>query len=70
MNPVTIQSIYPLFIFILVNLNKVHYTRGPRVLLDDEEPMEKDPAVTVTFEIDVERSTVQDEAKVLDHEGW
>ncbi|KZV67783.1 hypothetical protein PENSPDRAFT_653796 [Peniophora sp. CONT] len=63
-----ITSIYPLIIFILVNLNKVHYTRGPRVLLDDEVPTDKDLAVTITFEIDVERSTIQGGRKGLNDE--
>ncbi|KZV60071.1 hypothetical protein PENSPDRAFT_367569 [Peniophora sp. CONT] len=55
-----ITSIYPLAVFILVALDKVHHSRGPRVLRNDDGPKERAPveAVTVTFEIDIERSTI------------
>ncbi|KZV66946.1 hypothetical protein PENSPDRAFT_654467 [Peniophora sp. CONT] len=51
-----ITSIYPLMVFILVALDKIHHSRGPRALRTNEWPKERGPAVTVTFEVDVERS--------------
>ncbi|KZV60073.1 hypothetical protein PENSPDRAFT_694593 [Peniophora sp. CONT] len=55
-----ITSIYPLTVFTFVALDKIHHSRGPRVLRNDDWPKERAPveAVTVTFEIDVERSTM------------
>ncbi|KZV60432.1 hypothetical protein PENSPDRAFT_659567 [Peniophora sp. CONT] len=43
-------------VFILVALDKIHYSRGPVTLRNVESPKERDYAVTVTFEVDVERS--------------
>ena len=63
--PFTRQSIYPLIVFILVALDKVHYTRGPRVLLDEESSVDSNAAVTVTFDLDIERPSMMREAKVL-----
>ncbi|KZV59876.1 hypothetical protein PENSPDRAFT_376842 [Peniophora sp. CONT] len=53
-----ITSIYPLVVFVLVAADKIHHSRGPRVLRNDDWPKERAPveAVTVTFEIDIERS--------------
>ncbi|KZV59878.1 hypothetical protein PENSPDRAFT_760281 [Peniophora sp. CONT] len=53
-----ITSIYPLIVFILVAADKIHHSRGPRVLRNEDWPKERSPveAVTVTFEIDIERS--------------
>lgn len=50
------QSIYPLMVFILVALDKIHHSRGPLTLRNIELPNERDYAVTVTFDADVERS--------------
>ncbi|KZV59879.1 hypothetical protein PENSPDRAFT_376882 [Peniophora sp. CONT] len=52
-----ITSIYPLIVFILVALDKIHHSRGPQILRNNEWPKERGPLVTVTFDIDVERST-------------
>ncbi|KZV60075.1 hypothetical protein PENSPDRAFT_760203 [Peniophora sp. CONT] len=55
-----LTSIYPLIVFILIALDKIHHSRGPRVLRNDNWPKERSPveAVTVTFQIDIERSTM------------
>ncbi|KZV67777.1 hypothetical protein PENSPDRAFT_653789 [Peniophora sp. CONT] len=60
-----ITSIYPLIIFILVALDKFHHSRGPQLLRNDQSRKERDQAVTVTFEIDVERSVVQSPGSAL-----
>ncbi|KZV67790.1 hypothetical protein PENSPDRAFT_754676 [Peniophora sp. CONT] len=54
-----ITFIYPLMVFILVALDKIHQSRGPQTLRDKVLPQEMDFAVTVTFEVDVERSAAQ-----------
>ncbi|KZV60431.1 hypothetical protein PENSPDRAFT_644281 [Peniophora sp. CONT] len=55
-----ITSIYPLMVFSLVALDKLHHSRGPWTLHHDVyQPEEGNQAVTVTFEIDVERSSAQ-----------
>ena len=53
------QSIYPLIVFILVALDKVHHSRGSRNLCDDDWPNKRGAAVTVTLEVDVERSAAR-----------
>ena len=52
------KSIYPLAVFILVALNKMNYSRDVHVVRN-EAPKTRDGAVTVTFEVAVERSTEQ-----------
>ncbi|KZV67778.1 hypothetical protein PENSPDRAFT_41925 [Peniophora sp. CONT] len=54
-----ITSIYPLTVFILVALDKIHHSRGPRTLRTDDLPREMNHTVTVTLEIYVESSTPQ-----------
>ncbi|KZV60070.1 hypothetical protein PENSPDRAFT_694590 [Peniophora sp. CONT] len=64
-----ITTIYPLIIFLLIALDKIHHdhSRGPRMVRKDDwrreriniEAVEAAEAVTMTFEIDVERSTMQ-----------
>lgn len=56
-SPSTAQSIYPLIVFILVQLDKVHHSRVLKPLRNNDLPKERSFAVTVTFDIDVERST-------------
>ncbi|KZV66935.1 hypothetical protein PENSPDRAFT_67793 [Peniophora sp. CONT] len=53
-----ITTIYPLIVFILVALDKVHHSRTPKMPRNDERPQQRNfaEAVTVTFEIDIERS--------------
>ena len=51
------QSIYPLAVFILVALDKVHHSRGLRIVRN-EWSKERGAAVSVTLEVNVERSTV------------
>ncbi|VDB85184.1 unnamed protein product [Peniophora sp. CBMAI 1063] len=58
-----ITSIYPLIIFILVAIDKIHYLRGPQVLLDDELPGNMDTAVTVTVDVVADRDRIIREAK-------
>ena len=54
------QSIYPLILFILVALDKIHHSRGLQALRSTDHPKQRGPseAVTVTFEVDIERSTI------------
>ena len=52
------ESIYPLAVFILVALNKMNYSRDVQVVRN-EAPKTRDGAVTVTFEIAIERSMEQ-----------
>ncbi|KZV63845.1 hypothetical protein PENSPDRAFT_197642 [Peniophora sp. CONT] len=52
-----LTSIYPLIVFTLVALDKVHHSRGSQTLHNDTWPKERGTGVTVTLEIDVERST-------------
>ncbi|KZV60526.1 hypothetical protein PENSPDRAFT_339622 [Peniophora sp. CONT] len=56
-----ITSIYPLTVFILVALDKIYHSRGPRTAHNEERTKEpqRDYAVTVTFDVDVERSALQ-----------
>ena len=44
-------------VFLLVALDKIHHSREPRPLRKDEWSKERGEAVTVTFDIDIERST-------------
>lgn len=53
-----LQTIYPLIIFILVALDKAHYERGPRALHQGEGSRLRGEALTVTLDIDIERSAV------------
>ncbi|KZV60428.1 hypothetical protein PENSPDRAFT_760003 [Peniophora sp. CONT] len=52
-------SIYPLMVFALVALDKIHHSQGPWTVRQDEWLGERDQAVTVTIEIDVERSMAE-----------
>ena len=69
-----LQTIYPLIVFILVALDKLHHSQGmPMSLRTSEWYKRRGPTVTVTFDIDVERSTATDpnfaqpmEARTLD----
>ncbi|KZV66951.1 hypothetical protein PENSPDRAFT_688549 [Peniophora sp. CONT] len=51
-----ITSIYPLIIFMLVALDKIQHSRGPRILHNKEWPDDRGAAVPFTFEIDVDRN--------------
>ncbi|VDB85218.1 unnamed protein product [Peniophora sp. CBMAI 1063] len=61
-----ITAIYPLIVFLLVALGTIHHSRGPIVLSGvihgKEGPIVEvqaiDAAVTVTFEVDIERSAM------------
>ncbi|KZV66942.1 hypothetical protein PENSPDRAFT_654464 [Peniophora sp. CONT] len=55
-----ITTIYPLIIFIFVALDKIAHSRPSQSALvgNLETPRYRDPAITVTFEMDVERSNV------------
>ncbi|KZV71081.1 hypothetical protein PENSPDRAFT_650974 [Peniophora sp. CONT] len=49
-------------IFILVALDKIHYSRGPQVLSNVQalpESRQRREVVSVTFEVDVERGGLQ-----------
>ena len=50
------QCIYPLCVFLLVAFDKIRHSREPQIPRDNDWPKERSAAVTVTFEIDVERS--------------
>ncbi|VDC05459.1 unnamed protein product [Peniophora sp. CBMAI 1063] len=52
-----ITTIYPLMVFIFVALDKAHHSRRRQILRNNDWPKEQTPAVTVTFEVDVERNT-------------
>ncbi|VDC05457.1 unnamed protein product [Peniophora sp. CBMAI 1063] len=51
-----LTSIYPLTVFILVALDKIHHSQGPRSLSNDSWPWKREPVVAVTLEVDVERN--------------
>ena len=51
-----IQSIYPLIVFILVALDKVHRFQMPQNLRNDGWSGNRGATVTVSLEVDVERS--------------
>lgn len=59
-NQCTTQSIYPLAVFVLVALDKAHHSREDQSRSNNNWSKERSPAeaVTITFEIDVERSRV------------
>ncbi|VDB85186.1 unnamed protein product [Peniophora sp. CBMAI 1063] len=54
-----IISIYPLAIFILVSLDKIHHSRGPQTLRGVVLPQMHDHEVNVTFNTDTERDGPQ-----------
>ncbi|VDC05456.1 unnamed protein product [Peniophora sp. CBMAI 1063] len=59
-----ITSIYPLAVFILVALDKVHHSRGPQILRNNDWPKERIPIVSVTLEVDVGRNAGLDSGSV------
>ena len=66
-----VQSIYPLLVFILVALDKIHYSRGPQSLCNGEIPERRgcsEAAVPVTFEIrvDAERNGTDSAHQMVD----
>ncbi|KZV60388.1 hypothetical protein PENSPDRAFT_694313 [Peniophora sp. CONT] len=55
---IQITCIYPLAIFLLVALDKLHYSHPPELLSHQDLPIHQSQAVTVSFEVAVERSII------------
>ncbi|KZV72060.1 hypothetical protein PENSPDRAFT_375554 [Peniophora sp. CONT] len=55
-----ITCIYPLIILVFVALDKIHHSRGPRILRGQAPVDARDQVVPVAVEVDVERSAILD----------